>query len=57
VIETVESAVMWVEGNVAGLCGSWALGTQEEAGVVVGLIVELFVDLVEAASDRWWAQW
>ncbi len=56
-VETVESAVMWVEGPMAGLCGSWALGTQEEMGAVVGLVVGSFADLVEAASDRWWAQW
>jgi hypothetical protein len=39
VVETVESAVMWVEGPMARLCESWALGTQEEAGAVVGLVV------------------
>ncbi len=38
-VETVESAVMWVEGPMARLCESWALGTQEEAGAVVGLVV------------------
>jgi hypothetical protein len=57
VVETVESAVMWVEGPMAGLCGSWASGTQEGAVTVVGLVLGLFVDLVEAASDQWWAQW
>jgi hypothetical protein len=57
VVEAVESAVMWGEGPVSGLCGSWALGTQEEAGAVVGSVLGLFVDLVEAASNRWWAQW
>ncbi len=62
-VETVEYAVMWVEGPVAGLCGSWALGTQEEAGAVVGLVAGLFADLVEAASNggghsgRWLARW
>jgi hypothetical protein len=46
VVETVESAVMWVEGPVAGLCRSWASGALEEAGVVVGLVLGLFADLV-----------
>jgi hypothetical protein len=57
VVETEESAVMWVEGPMAGLCGSWASRTLEEAGAVVGLFIGSFADLVEAASDRWWAQW
>jgi hypothetical protein len=57
VVETVESAVMWVEGPVAGLCGSWAPGSQEEAGAVVGSAVGSFADVVEVASERWWAQW
>jgi hypothetical protein len=56
VVETVESAVMWVEGPVAGLCGSWASGSQEEAGAVVGLTIGLFADIVEADSKQWWAQ-
>ena len=56
-LETVESAVMWGEVPMAGLCRSWASGSQEEAGAVVGLEVELFADLVEVASERWWAQW
>ncbi len=51
-VKTVESVVMWVEGPVAGLCGSWASGSQGEASVVVSLVVGLFADLVEAASDR-----
>jgi hypothetical protein len=49
-VETVESVVMWVEGPVAGLCRSWASGSQEEAGVLVGLAVGLIVEVVEAAS-------
>jgi hypothetical protein len=57
VVETVEFAVMWAEGPVAGLCGSWALGSQEEAGAVVGLEVGTFADVVKAASKRWWTQW
>jgi hypothetical protein len=52
VVETVESAVMWVEGPVAGLCGSGASGSQEEAGAVIDLAVDLFVDIVEAASKQ-----
>ena len=51
-VETVESAVMWVEGPVAGLCGSWALGSQEEASAVVGSAVGSFAEVVEAAS-KW----
>jgi hypothetical protein len=57
VVETVESAMMWVEGPVAGLCRSWALGTLEEVGAVVGLVVGPFADLVEAFFDQCWAQW
>jgi hypothetical protein len=45
------------EVPMAGLCGSWALGSQEEAGTVVGLASGLFADVVEVASERWWAQW
>ncbi len=56
-VETVESAVMWVELLVAGLCESWMLRSQEEAGVVVVSALGLFADIVEAASKRWWAQW
>ena len=56
-VEAVESAVMWVEGAVAGLCGSRASGSQEEAGAVVGLVVGLFADVVEVDSKWWWAQW
>jgi hypothetical protein len=57
VVEIVESVVMWVEGPVAGLCRSWASGSQEEVDAVVGLAVGLFADVVEAASKRWLAQW
>ncbi len=56
-VKTVESAVMWSEGPVAGLCGSGASGSQEEAGAVVGLAVGQVADIVEAASEWWWAQW
>ncbi len=56
-LETVESAVMQVERLVAGLCGSGALGSQEGVGMVVGLALGLFADVVEAAFERWWAQW
>ncbi len=52
-IETVESVVMWVEGPMARLCRSWASGSQEEAGALVGLAVGLVADVVEAASE-WW---
>ncbi len=55
-VETVESAVMGLERTVAGH-GSVASGSQEEAGAVVGLEVGSFRNLVEAASERWWAQW
>ena len=48
---------MWGEVPMAGLCGSWASGLQEEAGAVVGLAVGYFVDVVEVASKWWWAQW
>ncbi len=48
---------MWVEGPIAGLCGSWALGSQEEASVVVGSAVGSFAEVVDAASKWWWAQW
>jgi hypothetical protein len=57
VVEIVESAVMWVEGPVARLCGCRASGSQEEAGAVVGPVVGSFADVVEAASNQWWAQW
>jgi hypothetical protein len=57
VVETVESAVMWVEGPVAGLCRSGASGCQEEVGAVVGLVVGSFADIVETASKPWRAQW
>ncbi len=50
-VKTVESVVMWVEGPVAGLCRSWASGTQEVAGAVLGLVFGLFADLVEAFSN------
>jgi hypothetical protein len=53
VVQTVESAVMWVEGAMARLCRSGALGSQEEAGAVVGLEIGLFVDVVVAASKQW----
>jgi hypothetical protein len=56
-VEIVESVVMWVEGPMTGLYGSWASGLQEEAGAVVGLAAGLFADVVEAASKWWWAQW
>ncbi len=56
-VETVESAVMWVERPVGRLCGRWASGSQEEVGAVVGLAEGSFVDVVEAASKLWWAQW
>jgi hypothetical protein len=36
---------------MAGLCGSWASGLQEEAGAVVGLEVGLFADLVEVPPN------
>jgi hypothetical protein len=52
VVETLESAVMWVERLVAGLCGSWASESQEEAGAVVGLAVGLFAGVVEVALER-----
>ncbi len=55
-VETVESAVMWGEVPMAGLC-SWALESQEEAGAMVGLAVALFADVMEVASKQWWAQW
>ncbi len=51
-VETVESVVMELEGNVAGH-GSVALGLQGEAGMVVGSAVGLFVNVVEAAFE-WW---
>ncbi len=53
-VETVESAAMELEGNVAGH-GSMALGLQEEAGAVVGSAVGLFANIVEAAFKRWLA--
>ena len=56
-LETVESAVMQVERPVAGLCGSGASGSQKGVGAVVGLALGLFADVVEVASERWWAQW
>ncbi len=62
-VETVESVVMWVKGPVAGLCGSGALGSQEEAGAWVGSVKALFANVVEAASNsgghsgRWLACW
>ncbi len=52
-VETVESVVMWVEVPMAGLCGSGASGSQEEAGAVVGSAVRLIVDVVKAASEQW----
>jgi hypothetical protein len=56
VVETVESAVMGLEGTVAEH-ESVASGLQEEAGVVVGSAVGSFGNVVEVASKRWWAQW
>jgi hypothetical protein len=49
-------------GNVGGgahvrIVRGWASGLQEEAGVEVGLAVGLFADVVEVASEWWWAQW
>jgi hypothetical protein len=52
VVETVESAVMELEGNVAGRV-SMVLGLQEEAGAVVGLAVGSFRNIVKAAFE-WW---
>ncbi len=52
-VETVESAVMWVEGPMDGLCGSGPSGSQEEAGAVVGSALGSFADVVEAASEQW----
>ncbi len=50
-VETVESAVMGLEGTVARH-GSVALGSQEEVGAVVGLVVGSFGNVVEVASKR-----
>jgi hypothetical protein len=46
-----------VVGGVRGRIGSRASGSQEEAGRLFGSAVGLFVDVVEAASKQWWAQW
>ncbi len=56
-VETVESVAMWGEVPMAGMCGSWASESQEEAGAIVGLAVGSFADVVEVASKRWGAQW
>ncbi len=53
-VETVESAAMELEGNVAGRV-SMALGLQEEAGAVVGLAVGSFRNVAEAAFEWWLA--
>jgi hypothetical protein len=49
-VETVESAVMWWEVPIAGLCRSWASGSEEEASMMVGLAVGSIADVVEVAS-------